>query len=105
MEIIGNAKTKSIGTLQGALKLYAEQHSDTLKHGIDDIKALFPDYRDLRPGAPEVVSRDQGWVTVVMNKVHKSPISRIRTKQMDARRDTIRAKGYKKGSLKTPPAT
>lgn len=101
-EIISNAKTKSIGTLQGAMKLYAEQHSDTLKHGIDDIEALFPDYRDLRPGAPEVVSRDQGWVTVVMNKVHKSPISRIRTKQMDARRDTIRAKGYKKGSLKTP---
>ena len=101
-EIISNAKTKSIGTLQGAMKLYAEQHSDTLKHGIDDIEALFPDYRDLRPGAPEVVSRDQGWVTVVMNKVHKSPISRIRTKQMDARRDGIRAKGYKMGSLKTP---
>lgn len=101
-EIISNAKTKSIGTLQGAMKLYAEQHSDTLKHGIDDIEVLFPDYRDLRPGAPEVVSRDQGWVTVVMNKVHKSPISRIRTKQMDARRDGIRAKGYKKGSLKTP---
>lgn len=101
-EIISNAKTKSIGTLQGAMKLYAEQHSDTLKHGIDDIEALFPDYRDLRPGAPEVVSRDQGWVTVVMNKAHKSPISRIRTKQMDARRDGIRAKGYKKGSLKTP---
>lgn len=101
-EIISNAKTKSIGTLQGAMTLYAEQHSDTLKHGIDDIEALFPDCRDLRPGAPEVVSRDQGWVTVVMNKVHKSPISRIRTKQMDARRDGIRAKGYKKGSLKTP---
>lgn len=101
-EIIANAKTKSIGTLRGAMALYAEQHSDTLKHGIDDIEALFPDYRDIRPGAPEVVSRDQGWVTVVMNKVHKSPISRIRTKQMDARQDRIRAKGYKKGMLKTP---
>ena len=101
-EIIANAKTKSIGTLRGAMALYAEQHSDTLQHGIDDIEALFPDYRDIRPGAPEVVSRDQGWVTVVMNKVHKSPISRIRTKQMDARQDRIRAKGYKKGMLKTP---
>ncbi|BDE86986.1 hypothetical protein CE91St42_14440 [Oscillospiraceae bacterium] len=101
-EIIANAKTKSIGTLRGAMALYAEQHSDTLQHGIDDIEALFPDYRDIRPGAPEVVSRDQGWVTVVMNKVHKSPISRIRTKQMDARQDRIRAKGYKKGTLKTP---
>lgn len=101
-EIIANAKTKSIGTLRGAMALYAEQHSDTLQHGIDDIEALFPDYRDIRPGAPEVVSRDQGWVTVVMNKVHKSPISRIRTKQVDARQDRIRAKGYKKGTLKTP---
>ena len=101
-EIISNAKTKSIGTLQGAMKLYAEQHSDTLKHGIDDIEALFPDYRDLRPGAPEVVSRDQGWVTVVMNKVHKSPISRIRTRNMDARGDDIRAHGYQKGKKKVP---
>lgn len=102
-EIIASAKTKSVGTLQGALKLYAEQNSDTLKHGIDDIEALFPEYKDLKPGAPELITRDQGWVGVVMSKVHKSPISRIRTRNMDARGDDIRAHGYQKGKRKTPP--
>ena len=101
-EIIANAKTKSVGTLQGALKLYAEQNSDTLKHGIDDIEALFPEYKDLKPGAPELITRDQGWVGVVMSKVHKSPISRIRTRNMDVRGDDIRAHGYQKGKRKTP---
>ena len=67
-EIIASAKLKSVGTLQGAMKLYAEQHNDTLKHGIDDIEALFPEYKDLRTGAPELITRDQGWVNVVMNK-------------------------------------
>ena len=99
-EILASAKLKSVGTLQGALKLYAEQHNDTLKHGIDDIEALFPEYKDLRTGAPELITRDQGWVNVVMNKVHKSPISRIRTRNMDARGDDIRAHGYKKGNKK-----
>ena len=101
-EIIASAKLKSVGTLQGAMKLYAEQHNDTLKHGIDDIEALFPEYKDLRTGAPELITRDQGWVNVVMNKVHKSPISRIRTRNMDARGDDIRAYGYQKGKKKVP---
>ena len=36
-----------------------------------------------------------------MNKVHKSPISRIRTRQVDIRNiDALRAKGYKKGKEK-----
>lgn len=101
-EIIASAKLKSVGTLQGAMKLYAEQHNDTLKHGIDDIEALFPEYKDLRTGAPELITRDQGWVNVVMDKVHKSPISRIRTRNMDARGDDIRAHGYQKGKKKVP---
>lgn len=99
-EILSNAKLQSVGSFRDALKLYAEQHSDILKHGIEDIEALFPEYKDLRTGAPELITRDQGWVGVVMNKVHKSPISRIRTKNMDARGDDIRAHGYKKGAEK-----
>lgn len=35
-----------------------------------------------------------------MRKVHKSPISRIRTRQADTRRDSIRAHGYQKGKRK-----
>ena len=37
----------------------------------------------------------------MMNKVHKSPISRIRTSQVDIRNiDTLRARGYSKGKQK-----
>lgn len=98
-DILALAKSNSVGSLQTALKIYAEQNE--LKHGIDNIESLFPDFKDLRPGAPERVTRDQGWVTAVMQKVHKSPISRIRTRQMDTRKDAIRAHGYQKGKRKT----
>lgn len=99
-EILGLAKQNNVGTLQNALAIYLEDNKE-LAHSIDNIEALFPDFKDLRPGAPELVTRDQGWVTVVMNKVHKSPISRIRTRQMDARNDTVRGRGYKKGDQKS----
>ena len=98
--ILDLAKTNSVGSLQTALNIYAEQNE--LKHGIDNIESLFPDFKDLRPGAPERVTRDQGWVTVVMQKVHKSPISRIRTRQTDTRNDNIRGHGYQKGKRKQP---
>lgn len=97
-DILALAKSNSVGSLQTALKIYAEQNE--LKHGIDNIESLFPDFKDLRPGAPERVTRDQGWVSVVMRKVHKSPISRIRTRQTDTRKDSIRAHGYQKGKRK-----
>ena len=102
-EIIDDAKKKSVGSFQTALKMYNEQNQDSLKHSFDDIEELFPEYNDLRTGAPELVSRDQGWVGVVMSKVHKSPISRIRTRNIDARSDDIRSFGYKKGQRKVAP--
>ena len=97
--IIDMAKAPSVGSLQHAMEIYAEENS--LQHGIDQIEQLFPDYQLTKPGAPELLERDQTWVGVVMNKAHKSPISRIRTRQADARAAEIRAKGYKKGSQKT----
>ena len=97
--IIEMAKSPSIGSLQHAMEIYAEENS--LQHGIDEIETLFPDYQLTNPGAPETLERDQTWVGVVMNKAHKSPISRIRTRQADARAAELRAKGYKKGAQKT----
>lgn len=101
--IISMAKSNSVGSLQAALDIFAENNSEALAHGIDDIETLFPDYKDVRPGAPELIQRDQGWVSVVMQKVHKSPISRIRTRQADVRGDTLRAYGYQKGKQKKIP--
>lgn len=83
VNIINLAKTNSVGSLQDAIGIYMENNS--LSHGFDDVDQLFPEYKDVRPGAPELLQRDQGWVSVVMQKAHKSPISRIRTRQIDAR--------------------
>ena len=99
MRIVDLAKNKSIGTLQNAIEVYAEEN-DHLAHGIDTIETLFPDFKDVYPGAPELLTRDQGWVGVVMQKVHKSPISRIRTRQADARAEELNALGYTKGKKK-----
>ena len=108
-EIVAMAKTSQVGSFQTALQIYAEdnnlQHdavsSGFVQSGNGNISYLFPEYKEVRPGAPELITNDQGWISVVMSKVHKSPISRIRTSQVDIRNiDTIRAKGYKKGKQK-----
>lgn len=99
VEILKLARQQSCGSLQEAIKLYSAD-TEHLQHGIDEIETLFPDYRDAKPGAPEVVTDDLTWVAQVMNKVHKSPITRLRTRQTDARGRKLRALGYKKGSAK-----
>ena len=93
-EIIALAKSSGVGSFRAAMEIYTSEHSDTLAHGIDDIQQLFPDYKDVHPGAPELIERDQSWVSLVMRKAHKSPISRVRTRQADARANELRAKGY-----------
>lgn len=100
--IISMAKSNSVGSLRTAMEIYAEQNPESvLAHGIDNIETLFPDYKDVRPGAPEMLTTDQGWVNEVLKKVHKSPISRIRTRQADLRNiEALRAKGYKKATQK-----
>ena len=98
--IVELAKNRSVGTLQDAISIYCEQNKDALAHGIDEIETLFPEYKDVYPGAPEKLTRDMGWVSTVMNKTHKSPISRIRTRQADVRGEDLNALGYKKGDKK-----
>lgn len=76
---------------------------DTQQNG--NVTWLFPEYKDLGPAAPELLTNDQGWITTVLNKVHKSPISRIRTRIVDIRNiesahDDLRARGYQKGKQK-----
>ena len=111
------ALAKKAGSFQDALEMYAEEngfdglaHADTASpvggfvqdtNTDGNVSWLFPEYKDVRPGAPELITNDQGWISTVMSKVHKSPISRIRTSQVDIRNlDALRAKGYKKGNKK-----
>lgn len=106
MDIIETAKMRSVGTLQNALRLYEEENAlqhDAISSGVAtaDISKLFPEYSEVRPGAPELITNDQGWVGTVMSKVHKSPMSRIRTTQADIRNIAdLQAHGYKKGKEK-----
>lgn len=101
--ILNMAKSPNVGSLQAAITRFAGD-SDSLKHGFDDIDTLFPDYKDVYPGAPELITRDQGWVSAVIAGVHKSPIARIRTRQTDIRdldgTANLRGLGYKKGDRK-----
>lgn len=107
--ILKMAKSSQIGSFQTALEIFADDNS--LQHdavasgfvqtGDGNVSWLFPEYKDVRPGAPELITSDQGWISVVLNKVHKSPISRIRTRQVDIRNiDSLKAHGYKKGKEK-----
>lgn len=107
--IVAMAKTSQVGSFQAALEIYAEDNK--LEHdavsggfvqtGEGNIYNLFPEYKEVRPGAPELITSDQGWISRVMAKVHKSPISRIRTSQVDIRNiDALRARGYTKGKQK-----
>jgi hypothetical protein len=114
MNIISVAK--KYGKLSDALAAYAEENE--LSH--DDlapvsgatsypdgqtpagVDGFLPEYHDVYPGAPQVVTNDQAWVKAVLNKVHKSPFSRIRTSYVDIRGiEALRARGYLKGKEKT----
>ena len=98
-EILKMAKAPGM-TLKSAIAAFADEHGDALAHGIDSetIGALFPDFKDAKPGAPELLERDHDWVAQVLGKANKSPVSRVRTRQIDARAKEIRAKGYKNRS-------
>jgi hypothetical protein len=102
-KILDMAKSSSIGSLQAALAKFSADES--LSHGLDlgdtdVLEELLPDHKLLNPGAPEILRADQSWVMSVINKIHKSPYSRIRTRKADARIADLRAKGYKKGEEK-----
>lgn len=107
--IVELAKSYGGGSLKAAYAVYVDEKKSTLAHadgdndlGVKNIAQLFPEYKDLKPGAPELLTTDQGWISKVLAKVHKSPISRIRTRQADVRDITTRrAKGYAKGTQKT----
>ena len=105
MKILDMAKDSSIGTLKGAMRAFCD--NEELAHGFDSqsLTLLFPEYKDLKPGAPEMLTTDQGWISKVLAKVDKSPISKVRVRFTDIRNiENIRAKGYTKGTQKTLPS-
>lgn len=107
-----------IGSLKEAVLQYGERNgidSETLQHSITGIGDLFPEDHNLNT-PPTFITREMGWVSKVMNGVHHTPFSRVKTMQADLTADEARAKGYVKGNQKvdevftllkrsTPPTT
>lgn len=92
METIIN-DAKRFGSLKESFLAHAEDY------GIDNIDYLFPDAKNVTP-TPEFIKRDTDWVQKVMNGVHHTPFSRIKSMFANITEDEARAKGYIKGNLK-----
>ena len=73
--------------------------STTLAHSIDQIDWLFPEAK-AASATPEWIKRDTGWVAGVLNGVHHTPYSRIKSHFADIREDEARARGYIKDEYK-----
>lgn len=105
VELFEGAKREKVTSL----KDYMLEHSiDTTgmivsegqsTYGFNDPGMLYPEPKSLN-NPPEWIKRDTGWVSVVMNGVHKTPFSRIKSQYADLTEDEARAKGYMKGNLK-----
>ena len=99
-EIISDAKR--YGSMKESFLAHStdiEYASSSQTYGIKTPDYLFPEARNLNT-PPEFIKREMGWVTKVMNGVHHSPFSRIKSMFADITEDDARAKGYIKGKLK-----
>ncbi|MBP5595059.1 MAG: phage major capsid protein [Pseudobutyrivibrio sp.] len=77
----------------------ASLKATTLAHSIDQIDWLFPEAK-AASATPEFIKRDTGWVSGVLNGVHHTPYSRIKSHFADIREDEARARGYIKDEYK-----
>lgn len=86
-------------TIAEDTKRYGSMKEAFLQHGITNIDYLFPDAQNVND-TPEFIKRDDTWVSEVMNGVHNTPFSRIKSVFADITEDDARAKGYIKGNQK-----
>ena len=101
-DILELSKKPSIGSFKQARLIYENEHD--LQHDAFDEETmgkLLPDYKIIDPLEPKILYPDDTWVSSVINGVHKSPYSRVRTRRADARQAELKAMGYqKKGDYK-----
>lgn len=101
-QIVELSKTPSIGSFKQARMIY--ENENKLQHDAFDAETmdmLLPEYKYIDPKEPKILYPDDTWVSSVINGVHKSPYSRIRTRRADARQAELKAMGYqKKGDYK-----
>ena len=82
----------------GSLKESFIQHA--AEYGIENIDWLFPEAKNLNNPPAFIDRQPNGWVKIVMNGVHHTPFSRVKSMFADITADEARARGYAKGNLK-----
>ena len=96
---------KQYGTLKHSLEAHGIENimhsapTATATYGVNNIEYLFPDAKTVTT-TPELIKRNDDWVSKVMGAVHHTPFSRIKSTAANLTEDEARAKGYMKGKLK-----
>lgn len=91
------AAGQQMGSLKDAFAQFEEDNG--LEHSITNIETLFPDYHNVT-NAPVIYKDQNTKATEIVNKLTKSPFSRIKTHYADLTDEQARAKGYIKGKEK-----
>ena len=96
-EVLSHAEQMDI--LTEAKRTNRSLADTVLAHGITNIDYMFPDAQKVE-NVPGFIKREDLWVTDVMNSVHNTPFSRVKSVFADITEDDARAKGYIKGNQK-----
>lgn len=97
MDVLSHSEMIEI--MEDAKKSKASLKDTFLAHGIENIDYLFPDAQNLDK-EPQFIKRPDDWVSDVMNSVHKTPFSRIKSLFANITEADARARGYIKGNMK-----
>lgn len=84
---------KSSGSLRDSFL----EHAAT--YGVKEIEQLFPNAR-AASNKPAFINNNVEWVNKILGGVNQLPFARVKTLFADISKETVRAKGYVKGTLK-----
>lgn len=99
-EVLKDAKR--LGSLRDSAIQHGLEDVQYLAHadyGVDPVDYLYPDARNVT-ATPQMIRRDTAWVGKVMQGVHHTPFSRVKSLFANITGDEARARGYVKGNRK-----
>lgn len=91
-----NGSLRESAIQHGLEDLQYMAHAD---YGVDPVDYLYPDARNVT-ATPQMIQRDTAWVGKVMQGVHHTPFSRVKSLFANITADEARARGYVKGNRK-----
>jgi len=99
VKALGDAKR--FGSAREALIENGLNPEEVLVHGVEHVDYLMPEYRNVHGNkVPFITNSPSGWVSIVMNGVHKTPFAKVKMMFADITANEARAKGYVKGAKK-----